>query len=60
MSAHQQFSFATRPLVPFAHDYPHGATEPWHSHTCAQLLHTLSGVVRVETAQGVWIVPPGR
>ncbi|NEG94632.1 AraC family transcriptional regulator [Leclercia adecarboxylata] len=60
MTTQQQFSFATRPLVPFAHDYTHGETEPWHSHTCAQLLHTLSGVVRVETAQGFWIVPPGR
>ncbi|MCV3308327.1 AraC family transcriptional regulator, partial [Leclercia adecarboxylata] len=50
MTTQQQFSFATRPLVPFAHDYTHGETEPWHSHTCAQLLHTLSGVVRVETA----------
>lgn len=60
MSTTLQFSFATRPLVPFAHDYPHGATEPWHSHNCAQLLHTLSGVVRVETGQGFWIVPPSR
>lgn len=60
MTTQKQFSFATRPLVPFAHDYTHGATEPWHSHDCAQLLHTLSGVVRVETEQGFWIVPPGR
>lgn len=60
MSTSLQFSFATRPLVPFAHDYTHGATEPWHSHDCAQLLHTLSGVVRVETEKGIWVVPPGR
>ncbi|MEL4012621.1 AraC family transcriptional regulator [Dryocola clanedunensis] len=60
MSTTLQFNFATRPLVPFAHDYPHGATEPWHSHDCAQLLHALSGVVRVETEQGYWVVPPSR
>nr|WP_321238501.1 helix-turn-helix transcriptional regulator [uncultured Tolumonas sp.] len=60
MSISVQFNFATRPVVPFAHDYPHGAQEPWHSHDCAQLLHTLSGVVRVETNQGYWIVPPSR
>lgn len=60
MSTSLQFNFATRPLVPLAHDYPHGAQEPWHSHDCAQLLHTLSGVVRVETNQGYWIVPPSR
>lgn len=60
MSATIDFSFATRPLVPFAHDYRHGDCEPQHYHNCAQLVHTLSGVVRVETAQGHWIVPPGR
>lgn len=60
MTTSLQFDFSTRPLVPFAHDYPHGATEPWHRHDCAQLLHTLSGVVRVETEQGYWIVPPSR
>lgn len=54
------FSFATRPLVPYAHDYQHGESEPRHFHDCAQLIHTLSGVVRVETDLGHWIVPPGR
>lgn len=54
------FSFDTRPLVPFAHDYAHGAVEPWHQHDCAQLLHILSGVVRVDTHSGCWVVPPGR
>lgn len=54
------FSFTHRPLVPFAHDYAHGDSEPWHKHDCAQLLHTLSGVVRVDTASGCWVVPPGR
>ncbi len=60
MSNTQQFSFESRPLVPFAHDYAHGASEPWHSHNCAQLLHTLSGVVHVQTEHGSWIVPPSR
>ncbi|MEM6051660.1 helix-turn-helix transcriptional regulator [Erwinia sp. P7711] len=52
--------FTSRPLVPFAHDYQHGELEPLHHHDCAQLIHTLSGVVKVETAEGHWIVPPGR
>jgi AraC-like DNA-binding protein len=60
MSTTLAFNFATRPLVPLAHDYAHGASEPWHHHTCAQLIHTLSGVVRVETEQGSWVVPPSR
>lgn len=55
-----QTDFSTRPLVPLAHDYHHGEGEDWHSHHCAQLLHTLSGVVRVETHKGYWIVPPSR
>lgn len=54
------FSFTHRPLHPFAHDYQHGDSELWHQHDCAQLLHSLSGVVRVDTAAGCWVVPPGR
>lgn len=60
MSTALTFSFTHRPLVPFAHDYEHGESEPWHQHDCAQLLHILSGVVRVDTVAGCWVVPPGR
>mgnify|MGYP001401734960 FL=1 len=60
MTTTSTFTFTHRPLVPFAHDYVHGDSEPWHEHDCAQLLHTLSGVVRVDTASGCWVVPPGR
>lgn len=60
MSSTVDFSFATRPLIPYAHDYRHGDCEPRHHHSCAQLVHTLSGVVRVETDFGHWVVPPGR
>lgn len=60
MTTTSTFCFTHRPLVPFAHDYVHGDSEPWHQHNCAQLLHSLSGVVRVDTAAGCWVVPPGR
>jgi len=60
MSCPAGFDFSHRPLVPLAHDYAHGASEPWHQHDCAQLIHTLSGVVRVETEFGSWTVPPSR
>lgn len=60
MTTTSTFSFTHRPLVPFAHDYAHGDSEPWHEHDCAQLLHCLTGVVRVDTASGCWVVPPGR
>lgn len=43
-----------------AHQYSHNAYEPPHSHTVTQLLHTVSGVINVETEVGHWIVPPGR
>ncbi|MBE8829504.1 cupin domain-containing protein, partial [Klebsiella quasipneumoniae] len=60
MTTTTTFSFQHRPLVPFAHDYAHGDQEDWHQHDCAQLLHILSGVVRVATPAGYWVVPPGR
>lgn len=60
MSQRLSFDFSHRPLVPYAHDYAHGDAEPWHHHDCAQLIHTLSGVVKVETRQGSWVVPPSR
>lgn len=47
-------------LTVYVKDYPHGTVELWHSHDCAQLVHALSGVVRVETHDGVWMVPPNR
>ncbi|WP_462164358.1 AraC family transcriptional regulator [Pseudoalteromonas xiamenensis] len=50
----------TLPVVAFAHSYSHGIDEPEHTHTCAQLLHTLSGVLRVTTPHGRWIIPPDR
>lgn len=60
MTSTTAFSFTHRPLVPYAHDYRHGDSEPYHQHDCAQLLHSLSGVVRVDTIAGCWVVPPGR
>uniref|UniRef100_A0A8H9Z0S2 Helix-turn-helix transcriptional regulator n=1 Tax=Pseudomonas tritici TaxID=2745518 RepID=A0A8H9Z0S2_9PSED len=60
MTTTATFSFTQRPLVPYAHDYRHGDSEPYHQHDCAQLLHSLSGVVHVDTLAGCWVVPPGR
>ncbi|WKX25840.1 AraC family transcriptional regulator [Tatumella ptyseos] len=60
MSTTLPINFDTRPLIPLAHDYSHGESEPWHQHNCAQLLYSLSGVVSVHTPQGCWIIPPTR
>lgn len=43
-----------------AHQYSHGDREPEHAHTTVQLLHTISGLLRVDMDNGSWIVPPGR
>ncbi|MBB1584351.1 helix-turn-helix transcriptional regulator [Serratia sp. OS31] len=51
---------ANRSIVPVAKDYQHGEFEPPHYHDCAQLIHSLSGVVQVNTRLGSWVVPPGR
>ncbi|MEJ2763527.1 helix-turn-helix transcriptional regulator [Photobacterium sp. MCCC 1A19761] len=47
-------------LVAQAHHYDHGDCEPLHTHTTTQLLHTISGVLRIDTPSGSWVVPPGR
>ena len=46
-------------VVAAAGDYPDGHRVAPHQHRRSQLLHALSGVVLVSTAQGRWIVPPG-
>ncbi|KEA50487.1 AraC family transcriptional regulator [Mangrovibacter sp. MFB070] len=60
MTRQSDFDFSGRSVIPYAQDYCHGAYESWHTHSCAQLIHTLSGVIRVETRHGFWVVPPSR
>ncbi|OTG95451.1 AraC family transcriptional regulator [Acinetobacter sp. ANC 3832] len=48
------------PIYAFSENYPHGHIEDWHQHDRIQLIHTLSGVIRVQTEEGLWITPPGR
>ncbi len=60
MTHQRDFDFSLRPIIPYAHDYQHGDSEAWHMHHCAQLIHTLSGVIRVDVREGCWVVPPSR
>ncbi|MEL2282439.1 AraC family ligand binding domain-containing protein, partial [Klebsiella pneumoniae] len=60
MSTTLSFSYKLRLLVPSSHDYAHCDQEDCHQHDSAQLLQILSGVVRVATPVGYWVVPPGR
>src|SRR5215470_3396702 len=48
------------PLRPLAKDYPAGWSVPRHRHRRGQLVFAASGVMRVTTRKGTWIVPPQR
>jgi AraC-like DNA-binding protein len=49
-----------RPIAVFALDFAQGTTTGRHQHPFAQLVHASSGVLRVITDRGAWVVPPGR
>lgn len=52
------FETASRPIVGFARDYPTGLSSGMHSHPRAQLLYATSGVMRVDTQDSSFLVPP--
>jgi hypothetical protein len=47
-------------IIAFAHDYPAGYLIERHQHDRAQLIHASSGIMRVDTPNGIWVVPPMR
>jgi AraC-like DNA-binding protein len=49
-----------RPVAVMARSLGLGHTIPLHVHRRGQLLHATSGIMRVETAEAAWIVPPAR
>ena len=49
-----------RPVVAQASTRADGHTIPLHRHRRGQLLHAISGIMRIETENSVWIVPPAR
>jgi AraC-like DNA-binding protein len=49
-----------RPVAVMARAFELGHAIPLHIHRRGQLLHATSGIMRVETAQAAWIVPPAR
>lgn len=48
------------PVAGFARSYPDGQLVTRHHHEHAQLLHAISGLMRVRTEVGFWVVPPQR
>ena len=49
-----------RPVVAVARDYPSGYFIETHSHERSQLVYASNGVMRVQTGDGIWVVPPLR
>ncbi|MFC4312847.1 AraC family transcriptional regulator [Steroidobacter flavus] len=47
-------------IVAFSRDYPAGYLIARHQHDRAQLIHASSGIMRVDTPNGIWVVPPMR
>lgn len=48
------------PLSAVARDYPDGAHVEPHLHEDSQFLYAATGLMRVVTANGAWIIPPTR
>jgi AraC-like DNA-binding protein len=48
------------PITGLAKRYPAGMRVAAHRHRRGQLVHAASGVMRVTTREGIWIVPPAR
>jgi AraC-like DNA-binding protein len=49
-----------RPIVALANDFPDGHHIPYHMHSRTQLLYASSGVMSIQTEEGIWVVPPMR
>lgn len=53
-----KYEAADRIAVGFAMDYPDGLVSGMHTHPRAQLIYGIAGVMRVETEDAVFILPP--
>ncbi len=47
-------------IVTFEREYPAGHLMESHRHVRAQLIYAVQGVMRIDTAEGIWVVPPLR
>ncbi|HEY5759174.1 MAG TPA: helix-turn-helix transcriptional regulator [Steroidobacter sp.] len=56
----QKLEQSPQAIVAFARDYPAGYLISRHQHERAQLIHASSGIMRVDTPNGIWVVPPMR
>ncbi|MGI9276676.1 MAG: AraC family transcriptional regulator [Endozoicomonas sp.] len=49
-----------QPAIVVPRSYPDGQVLGWHQHDFAQLVYACSGVMTVETAENLWVIPPQR
>lgn len=56
----RDYQRVARPVAAMPKDFPPGHHIPPHSHERGQLVHAISGVMRVTAMDGTWIVPPQR
>jgi AraC-like DNA-binding protein len=54
----RDFETVPRPIGAMAKDFPDGFFIPPHAHPRHQLIHASSGVMRISTPQGAFVVPP--
>jgi AraC-like DNA-binding protein len=55
-----KYDDAPRPVAAMAKAYADGTSTPLHRHRRGQLLHAVSGIMRIETAYAAWLIPPAR
>lgn len=53
-----RYERAERSAVGFAMDYPSGLSSGMHSHPKSQLVYAISGLMRLETMEAVFLLPP--
>src|SRR5215831_16653126 len=54
------YDAAPRPVAAMAKSFVDGSHTSVHRHGRGQLLHAVSGIMRIETADAAWLVPPAR
>jgi AraC-like DNA-binding protein/mannose-6-phosphate isomerase-like protein (cupin superfamily) len=54
------YDHAPRPIAAMAKAFPEGSSTSVHRHGRGQLLHAVSGTMRIETPHAAWLVPPAR
>ena len=57
---HNILDDAPRPVAAMGRSYADGARTTVHRHGRGQLLHAVTGIMRIETADAAWLVPPAR